>query len=56
MRKGLALSALLANSNASASATAIVRTAIAFSPIDNAILAHGGGTAASLRSNADPLY
>ena len=49
----LALSALLANSNAKTSAivSAVVSTASTFSSTGNALLTHGGGTAG--KSNAD---
>ena len=48
--------ALMANRNAKASASdiAVVSTASAFSPGDNAVPTHSGGTAASQKPNADP--
>ena len=49
MCKVLALSALLANSNAEASAitSAVVSTATAFSTADSTVLTHGGRMAES---------
>ena len=56
MCKSLALSALLANSNAKASAiaSAIVTIASAFSTTNNIVPAQGGGKAESRKPNAEP--
>ena len=56
MCKALALSALLANSNAKASASAatVFRRASAFSIADNGVPTHDGGTLELQKSNSDP--